>query len=157
VLDLKPYVPYADSVPDARHGWLESAAGAVHGAHGSEAAARDPGPRFDVSFSERAEEQLAWLAAHTELPLRKLAVDVLADGPAPHPYRRIRDLGDGFRLGVKDFRLRFSVDGNQVRVLEIATGYRKRTLDDPAALATEQTPLEVHRAFVARFGPRAAG
>jgi len=150
VLDLKPYVPYTDSVPDAGHGWLESApAGAL-------ASATDPGPRYQVNFSERAQEQLAWLAEHSDLPLRTLAEDVLADGPAPHPYRRIRDLGDCFRLGIKDFRLRFVVDGEQVQVLEIATGYRQRTLDDALAIATESTPLTVHRAFVARFGPTAA-
>jgi len=41
-------------------------------------------------------------------------------------------------------------------VLEITTGYRKRVLQDPLAVATEQTPLDVHRAFVARFGARAS-
>jgi tRNA-Thr(GGU) m(6)t(6)A37 methyltransferase TsaA len=150
VLDLKPYVPYTDSVPEASHGWLDAASASAP------AEATDPGPRFVVSFSERAEEQLAWLAAHTDLPLRALAQDVLVDGPAPHPYRRIRDLGDCYRLGIKDFRLRFTVSGEHVQVLEIATGYRKRTLDDPLATATESTPLAVHRAFVARFGPSAA-
>jgi tRNA-Thr(GGU) m(6)t(6)A37 methyltransferase TsaA len=151
VLDIKPYVTYADSVPDARQGWLANELPQV-----SQVRPRDAGPRYEVTFSERAEEQLAWLAARTELPLRRMAEEILADGPAPHPYRRIRDLGDGFRLGLKDFRLRFTVDGTQVRVLEIATGYRKSTLDDPDAVATERTPLDVHRAFIARFGPRPA-
>jgi tRNA-Thr(GGU) m(6)t(6)A37 methyltransferase TsaA len=25
VLDIKPYIPYADSLPDASHGWLDDA------------------------------------------------------------------------------------------------------------------------------------
>jgi tRNA-Thr(GGU) m(6)t(6)A37 methyltransferase TsaA len=156
VLDIKPYVVYADSVPDARQGWLEESVPRASGEVPRGLSPRDAGPRYDVSFSERAEEQLAWLAERVELPLRKLASEILADGPAPHPYRRIRDLGDGFRLSVKDFRLRFSVDGTQVRVHEVSSGYRRRTLDDPQAVATDRTPLDVHRAFVARFGLRAA-
>jgi mRNA-degrading endonuclease RelE of RelBE toxin-antitoxin system len=114
-------------------------------------AARDPGPRYAVAWSERAQEQLAWLSRRSELALRALAEQVLSEGPAPHPYRRIRDHGDHLRLAVKDFRLRFVVEGVTVRVLAIESGYRKRVLDDPRAQATERTPLAVHRAFAARF------
>lgn len=147
VLDIKPYVPYADCVADAQSGWLQA----------QPAEASDIGPRYRVRFSERADEQLAWLAERSPLPLRALIATALADGPVPHAYRRIKPLGGGaYRLGVKDFRARFRVDGDALCVLEIASGYRKRVLQDPAAAATERTPLEVHRAFVARFGERAA-
>ena len=76
-------------------------------------------------------------------------------GPAPHPYRRIRVFEDHLRLAVKDFRLRFVVEGQSVRVQAIASGYRKRVLADARAEATAETPLSVHRAFVSRFGPSA--
>jgi tRNA-Thr(GGU) m(6)t(6)A37 methyltransferase TsaA len=146
VLDIKPYVPYCDSVPSAQNGWLK----------GDALAPADPGPRYVVSFDEHALEQLGWLAQRTDLDLRRLAEEVLAAGPTPHPYRRIKREGGLFRLAVKDFRLRFSVERERMHVLEIATGYRKRVLDDPHAVATEATPLSVHRAFVRHFGPRAA-
>jgi tRNA-Thr(GGU) m(6)t(6)A37 methyltransferase TsaA len=142
VLDVKPYVAYTDTVLDAQSGWLASAA--------------DPGPRYVIVWSERAEAQLAWLAEHTDLDLRALAEAALTAGPAPHPYRRIKAFTDHLRLGVKDFRLRFVVQGETVRVTEIATGYPKRVLDDSSAAASERTPLDVHRAFVMRFGPAAA-
>jgi tRNA-Thr(GGU) m(6)t(6)A37 methyltransferase TsaA len=144
VLDLKPYLAYADSAERATSGWLES-----------DAAVRDPGPRYSVHFSERAEEQLAWLSERTALDLRGLSHEALALGPAPHPYRRIKDLGDCLRIGIKDFRLKFVVQGTDVTVLELATGYRPSVLADPSAVAREQTPLDVHREFVARFGERA--
>jgi tRNA-Thr(GGU) m(6)t(6)A37 methyltransferase TsaA len=146
VLDLKPYVPYTDALPDAQSGWLQE----------DPSAPRDPGPRYRVAFSERAELQLAWLGERSPLPLRALAEEVLALGPAPHPYRRIKQVGDRLRLAVKDFRLYFEVRGDEACVLEIATGYRERVLLDPSALATERTPLQVHRAFVQEFGPSAA-
>ncbi len=146
VLDLKPYVAYTDALPDAGSGWLDAAAGAP----------ADPGPRYRVSWEPRAQQQLAWLAARSELPLRALVEQALTLGPAPHPYRRIRRVGDHFRLAVKDFRVRFTVQQDEARVLEIATGYRPQVLRDPDAVASESTPLDVHRAFVRCFGPRAA-
>ena len=72
LLDLKPYVPYTDAIPDANHGWLD---------HERMQAARpaDPLPRYEVAFSEFANEQLAWL--HTtlgiELRERELRHDAL--------------------------------------------------------------------------------
>jgi tRNA (adenine37-N6)-methyltransferase len=146
VLDLKPYVPYTDALPSASSGWLADDPLSVH----------DPGPRYRVRWSELASAQLDWLARRTEVPLRALAEQVLELGPAPHPYRRIKDCGDHLRLAVKDFRLRFVVDGEDVRVLAIESGYRRRVLDDPSARATETTALGVHRAFVAEFGTLSA-
>ena len=104
--------------PDARSGWLAA----------QPLAARDPGPRYAVQWSAHAQEQLTWLSRHSELPLRALAEQVLSEGPAPHPYRRIRQCGDHLRLAVKDFRLRFVVEGSEVSVLGIESGYRKRVL-----------------------------
>jgi tRNA (adenine37-N6)-methyltransferase len=139
VLDIKPYVAYSDAVPAATSGWL------------GQDEAVDPGPLFEVSYSELAEAQLAWLAGKAAIDLRALAEPVLRSGPAPHPYRRIKVQGDRLVLALKDFRLSFSVTGERVTVHEITTGYRKRVLTDNAAVATELTPLEVHRAFVERF------
>jgi tRNA-Thr(GGU) m(6)t(6)A37 methyltransferase TsaA len=146
VLDIKPYVPYCDALASATSGWLGAAFEPL-----------DPGPRFRVSWSAHAEAQLAWLAARATIDLRGMAEAVLSQGPAPHPYRRIRAEGDRFRLGVKDFRLWFRVAGDEVQVLEIGSGYRRRVLESAEATATEATPLEVHRAFVARFDPSGPG
>lgn len=139
VFDIKPYVAYSDAIPAASSGWL-----------GQDEVA-DPGPRFEIVYSERAEAQLAWLVGRAAFDLRALAEPVLGSGPAPHPYRRIRVQGDQLVLAVKDFRLRFTVEGERVTVHEIGTGYRKRVLTDPTADATESTPLAVHREFVERF------
>ena len=145
VLDLKPYVPYADVAEQANSGWLEQEPAAQP---------EDRGPRYNVSWSARAEEQLAFLAERDPLPLRDLAEAVLRDGVAPHPYRRIKAVGDELRLAVKDFRLRFKVHGAAVQVLAIESGYKRSVLADPRATATAATPLAVHRAFVERFAQR---
>lgn len=134
VLDLKPYIPWADAIPDARTGWLER-----EGALSTSARPDDPGPRWQVDFSAAAEAQLAFLAEHGE-PLRAPIEERLSLGPAPHAYRRIRRTPDGaFVLAVGAWRARFRVEGDAVIVASIDSG-------EPA-----DTPLPVHAAFTARF------
>jgi hypothetical protein len=136
VLDIKPYIPYADAFPDAREGWLDAPA--------------DPRPAFSVRFSPLAAEQLAWAEAHGAADLRARVEQALALGPQPHPYRRIKKTDDGaLVLAVKDWRVRFAEDpaGDRALVVErLETGYRARDL------ATGEDPAhEVHRAFVAKY------
>jgi tRNA (adenine37-N6)-methyltransferase len=141
VLDIKPYVAYTDSLPAASSGWLDEPV-------------TDPGPRFIVEYTPRAEQQLEWLASRAAFDLRAAAEEVLSVGPSPHPYRRIREYADHFELGVKDFRLHFTLQGEVVIVSEVESGYKARVLDDRNAVATERTPLDVHRAFVQTFKHR---
>jgi tRNA (adenine37-N6)-methyltransferase len=138
IFDIKPYVAYTDAVPAADSGWL--------------ARPDDPGVHYAVTWSDLALEQLAWLAGRAPLDLKAIVEQVLTLGPTPHPYRRIKQLSDHSRLGVKDFRVRFTTHDRVCHVLDIDTGYKKSVLANPQAQPTEQTPLEVHRGFVARFG-----
>ena len=147
VLDLKPYVPYADAFPDARTGWLESLTPGADVARSAEQA-RDPEPGFEVVWSALAQEQAAWLLQEHGIDLISRVNAVLTLGPQPHPYRRIKADGPGFRLAVKDWRARFRVEreGRVVTVDCLGSGYR------PAELATStDAAVLVQRAFVARF------
>lgn len=149
VLDLKPYIPYADSFPDAKAGWLEQPAA-------------DPRPAWEVRFTEDADAQLAWIAGNrgVVVDLRRRIVETLALGPQPHPYRRIKkDPGrsDAFVLAVKDWRATFTIRSNVLVVERIGTGWRPKDLALGAPrLRGDATDvgedLAVHRAFVARFG-----
>jgi tRNA-Thr(GGU) m(6)t(6)A37 methyltransferase TsaA len=133
LLDIKPYIPYADSRADADHGWLEEPA--------------DPKAAYAVEFSELARAQLTLLsgfAVELEGPIRQ----VLELGPEPHPYRRIRKTDTGACLALKDFRVSFTSAAKSVVVTDIATGYRPKqlaTLADPA--------LEAHRALASLARP----
>ena len=131
VLDIKPYVPYADAFPESRHGWLR--------------APHDPIASYRVNFEPLAERQLAWIAARSPLPLRERITDILSLGPEPHPYRRIRRHKDGrLQLAVQDWRVYFSVTGRVVQVLEIATGYRASQL----AAAGADAAIGLHCEFL---------
>lgn len=130
VLDLKPYVAYADAHPGARSGWLE---------------APDPLPAWKVAFSAEADAQVSWLAER-RIDLRAPIEAALALGPQPHPYRRIRSSASGMRLALKDWRVDFQVEDRRIVVRALCTGYRAKQLAlDPG--------LGVHRDFTAKWGP----
>jgi len=145
VLDLKPYVAYTDAHPRAGAGWLEDAAlSASVIAPGAGAQPADPVNTYIVRFDALAAEQAVWVESHTGLGIRERIESTLALGPAPHPYRRIRRVGEGMQLAVKEWRVRFVVEGHDVRVVEIYSGYRASQL---AAGANDEA-LRPHREFV---------
>jgi tRNA-Thr(GGU) m(6)t(6)A37 methyltransferase TsaA len=138
VLDLKPYVPYADAFPDAGSGWLERAA--------------DPIAPTVVRWSDEARAQSEWLAERGTA-LRGPVETALSLGPEPNAYRRIRrvsESADERELAVKDWRVRFCAKETGILVVSIRTGYRPREL----ALG-DSPPLDLARAFAAAFGVQA--
>jgi tRNA-Thr(GGU) m(6)t(6)A37 methyltransferase TsaA len=135
VLDIKPYVAYSDAHPDSGNGWLQE---------------HDPRPSHVVTFSATAEQQLAWIAERSGLPLRERIDATLRLGPQPHPYRRIRRGKDGhMTLAVQDWRIDFRVNGEHIEVQGLRSGYRPSQLEQPGG---GDSPLGLHREFRARFG-----
>ena len=97
VLDIKPYLPYADAFPDSRTGWLE-----------------DISPRFfSIVIPDTILESIEdVLFKHVK---RTLAVD-----PFPHPYRRITCIADHtYELAYRQWRITYEVDDDTVFVLSI--------------------------------------
>jgi hypothetical protein len=133
VLDLKPYVAYADAHLDARAGWLE---------------VRDPLESWRVEFETRAASQLGWLRDRG-VDLEPALVRALALGPQPNPYRRIRRSqsdASTMTLALKEWRAEFVTLHEQrtLRVVALRSGYRARQIAADEVLA-------VHRDFVATF------
>jgi tRNA (adenine37-N6)-methyltransferase len=147
ILDIKPYVPYADAFPDSKAGWLDDEAHARAAATDGTAAitrsAMDPLAAFSVTFSERAERQFAFLAEEGN-DLRSAAARVLALGPKPHAYRRIQKEAAGdYTLAYKSWRVRFiMVSARTIEVTQVRSGYK------PKQLALDPS-LELHRAIEA--------
>jgi len=143
VLDIKPYIAYADAIVDAKAGWLDEAS--------------DPAPRFRVVWDDPARTQLEWLAENGNDSLKRAVETLLETGPKPHAYRRIRTLASGrYQLAVKSWRLTFRSEGERtLHVEEVASGYKPAQLfsTSPGDIAVgEHDDLTRHRAFVARFG-----
>jgi tRNA-Thr(GGU) m(6)t(6)A37 methyltransferase TsaA len=144
VLDIKPYVPYTDAYPDSAMGWLHDEGLAVRGATPA-----DPITAWAVHFEPLAAEQTAWIEARTGLDLRARITATLMLGPQPHAYRRIRRDGADYRLKVKEWRVQFTLDRRDVRVLAISSGYRPAEIAKSAGASED--PLAVHRDFRATW------
>jgi tRNA-Thr(GGU) m(6)t(6)A37 methyltransferase TsaA len=138
VLDLKPYVPYADAHPSARPGWLSPAPQEVG----------DPVAGFEIAWSPLGAAQASWIHQAGGVDLVALVTPVLRLGPQPHPYRRIKRDAEGLRLAVKDWRVRFRVEQRTVVIDEVRSGYRPSELARLAAVPE----LALHVAYVAEFG-----
>lgn len=142
VLDIKPYLPYAEARPDARMGWLDAL----------ERSGDPDAERYTVSWSEFALEQRELLLAHG-VDLDAVALPQLRRDPHPHPYRRIQKRADGVhQIAVTSWRVRYTVVDDTVRVDHIASGYGPEALVAEAALLDESA----HRAFHARWPTIAA-
>ena len=126
VLDIKPYVPFADAIPEAGAGWI----------------AADPEPAWMVEWTLNSIAQIEWLASQG-VALRESITAALALGPQAHAYRRIRRDGPRGTLSLKDWRVAFTIDGHALRVDHIDTGYR------PAQIVSGEAPA-VHVAFALR-------
>jgi tRNA (adenine37-N6)-methyltransferase len=139
VLDIKPYVAYSDAHPEAGPGWLR-------GRESGQDGPLDPQAAYGVTFEPLADEQASWVQGETGFALRERIEQVLMLGPMPHPYRRIKSMGDWMQLAVQEWRVRFAVDGRTVRVIAIDSGYR-----DSQLAANPNEPLSIHRAYLARW------
>jgi tRNA-Thr(GGU) m(6)t(6)A37 methyltransferase TsaA len=108
ILDVKPYIPWADAIPSARPGWLE---GPIAIGERPE----DVRPAWDVVLDQVADAQLALLDARG-IDTRKRTMEALALGPMPHAYRRIKKTSDGYTLAVKRMRVDFTASGQTIHV-----------------------------------------
>ncbi len=101
VLDVKPYVVYVDSIPDARSGFAPVA----------------PAVRFAVHFSGLAEEQLS--SRHESQQLRDFITHLLEVDPRP-AYAGDSQPGRIYGIRLYDFDLRWRISGDVIEVLELA-------------------------------------
>lgn len=101
ILDIKPYLPFADSVPEAVLGWAGSA----------------PTEGLPVEFMPEAEQQLVRLPSVTYPDLKALISDVVSYDPRPS-FRRGRDEDRIYGVHLYDLnvRFRFVREGSAERV-----------------------------------------
>lgn len=111
VLDIKPYIPYAEAFPDSAIGWL------------GEVEKKNAEP-FTVKVSAKAKKQAGWLEQMFDIHVLERARDILSADPFPHSYRRImKDDGGGLVLAIKSWRVLFSISGNTVSISHLESGY----------------------------------
>lgn len=101
VVDIKPYLPFAESQPQALAGFAQNA----------------PEANMPVTFSTLAETQLA--ANLTRYPhLRRFITQVLGQDPRP-AYRKGEELERDYAVRLLDFNVRWRVVADQNQVISL--------------------------------------
>ena len=114
VLDIKPYLPHAESHPEARGGWI----------HDSN---EQTAPLYQVSFSQEVRNRFLQMKESEHRELTTYLTAILSHDPHPHVYRRIKNLDDGSAvIAVKRWRFQFRIEGMAVRVFGVERATDKR-------------------------------
>ena len=132
IVDIKPYLPYADAFPDAAAGWT----------------ADDDMPSFEVAYSPLARQQVEWLIQRDIPCLRDYISDRLANNPLDGDRNRlVKCEGEEHTLAYRTWRVAFQCDTDAKRILvtRLFSGYSK----DELLPGTEDiyADKELHRAF----------
>jgi len=121
VLDIKPYLPYSDSFPDAATGWVKNGLENI----------------YEVIFSKKAKEQAGWLQKNAKINLVNFARLQLEFNPTDASRKRIIQLEHKtssikgkFILAYRTWRISYQVDEakKKVSVKEIFSGYTKEEM-----------------------------
>lgn len=102
VVDIKPYLPFAEALPQARAGYAQDA----------------PAADMPVFFTDEVQAQLVKLEKRYP-SLRQFICEVLAQDPRP-AYRKEEDPGKSYAVWLLDFNVRWRVTerGSEVFALE---------------------------------------
>jgi tRNA-Thr(GGU) m(6)t(6)A37 methyltransferase TsaA len=101
VLDIKPYVPYSDAIPDAAAGFAPT----------------PPGGEILLNFSQQAETELQQYSTSQTAHLKRLIHQVLANNPRPSYLEQEKRSQFGMRL--YDFNIIWEVKDNQYLIVEL--------------------------------------
>ena len=137
VLDIKPYIPAADSFPDARTGWLEEA----------------DASRFHVEFSPEFLIQNDRLIQCGGPDLQNFCNVQLVYSPLDPARKRLYPQPDGScEIGCRTWRIRFSVqeECRKVQVWSLRSNYTAEELLPDAV--DRYGDLAIHRLFLADQG-----
>jgi tRNA-Thr(GGU) m(6)t(6)A37 methyltransferase TsaA len=105
VLDIKPYLPYADVMADARDGFAPA----------------PPRTELEVVFTDQAKKQMA---RRRDIPdLKKLITEILENDPRP-AYAAGENTDRVYGTRLFDFNLRFRFHGKQVDVLDLQKDFQ---------------------------------
>ncbi|HEY8272556.1 MAG TPA: tRNA (N6-threonylcarbamoyladenosine(37)-N6)-methyltransferase TrmO [Pseudobdellovibrionaceae bacterium] len=134
ILDIKPYLPYADSHPSSKTGWLENPR------------------RYAVLSSIAARLQVGFLRERGLSQLQDFILNQLEYDPINRDKKRVSAVQDHFVLAYKTWRVQFTVDEEklEVTVVKLFSGYSEADLA-PAA-ADPYLDKNIHREFLVHFG-----
>lgn len=134
ILDLKPYLNYADSFTCKRQGWLDEI---------------DETTPFTIDWTAKARQQLSYLKDNGIIDLKGIETRLKLN-PFPRANHRIKKLDDAlFMIAYKSWRLTYQVQDKIVLILNIWSGYDSDSLEGRKPSRWED--IDSHRAFIDEF------
>ena len=142
ILDIKPYVAYADSFPNAKVGWLADL----------------DQQRYKVSLTTAVDEKLRWLEGKGDKAFRGFIIAQLEFDPTDGKRKRVQPLANAesndFTLAYRTWRIDFrvSVTALEITVLDLRSGYSETELiEDDQNYADPYADKATHRGFLDAF------
>ena len=102
ILDIKPYLPYVENIPQASSGFLERA---------------DFIP-LQVSFTEDAKAQCRQWEKTNQQPLCDMLIEILQQDPRPAYHKKTTTTRE-YGIQLYDLNIRYRLTNNTVKVFEI--------------------------------------
>lgn len=132
ILDIKPYLPYADSFPESKTGWLGTP------------------QKYSVLVTATAREQLDFLKSQGLSQIEDFILNQLEYDPTNSDKKRVSADGTDYVLAYKTWRVRFTLDeaSTAVNAHSLFSGYSAEDLANPADPYADKN---IHREFLRRF------
>jgi tRNA-Thr(GGU) m(6)t(6)A37 methyltransferase TsaA len=137
ILDIKPYVAYADSFPSIQPSWLPE----------------HPVTPFTITFHETAKEQADWLHLHGGIDIANACMVQLSEAPTDTKRKRVRPSteNDGYWIfSYRTWRVLFHLETSTqtITVEKITSGYTTNEM-----LSTEDTYKDknLHKNYIKIF------
>lgn len=128
ILDIKPYVPYCDSFPDSKTGWIP-----------------DETETYKLLRSENFSKQADWVKEQTGFDLMSFASVQLSEDPTNQKRKRINQLEENrYVLAYRTWRIQFTIEDRDIKLEKIFSGY---SAEDLAETEDKYNDKEIHRNF----------
>lgn len=101
IVDIKPYIPYADAIPDAKAGFAQMS----------------PLLTLTVSFSQQAQAKLQDLPSEYDA-LQQFIEEVLQQDPRP-AYKKLKVDDKVYAMHLADFNIKWQCSGEMIQVISI--------------------------------------
>lgn len=135
ILDIKPYLPYADSFPEARIGWPN----------------QQEQTEYQLHYSEHILEQINYLKDQIDLDFKQFIQTQLSHDPTNQKKKRIACF-DGeshhYTISYRTWRIEYKIKNTEITLLSIRSGYSKEDLEN------ENDPYKdksIHLSFQKRY------
>lgn len=135
VLDIKPYIPQADSFPDSQTGWLKPEI-----------------EEYKLNFSDLFVKKSEWIKERCNLDMINFSRTQLAIDPLNEERKRLKQCGENeYTIGCRTWKLHFFIkpEEKELELFDISSSY---SLDDLAEGAQDKyQDKDIHKTFLKTF------